>query len=75
MAQMESLGLPTGFSFSHATTVREAGLTKKGDKKSYYCQTCLIDLNSEDTMKSHLTGKKHMMKQIQVNQKIEEKRR
>ena len=77
LAQMESLGLPTGFSLSKATPVRDTGLKtkKKGGKKSYYCNTCMTDLNSEDTMTSHLTGVKHMKKQIQVNQQTEEKRR
>merc|ERR1719508_347551 len=36
----------------------------RGPKKRFYCQTCMIDLNSEDTMTSHLNGVKHMKKQL-----------
>ena len=54
MAQMESMGLPTGFSFNHAAAPQEK--QKKGDKKTFYCQICLIELNSLDTMKSHVQG-------------------
>ena len=48
---------------------------KKGDKKTWECKTCLLVLSSEDTMIQHLTGKKHMKKQIELNWQIEEKRR
>ena len=77
LAQMESLGLPTGFSLSHGTPARDARLKtkKKGSKMTWKCHTCLIELSSEDTMIQHLTGVKHMKKQIQRNQEIEEKRR
>jgi len=45
LAQMESLGLPTGFSFSQATPAREPIISekqKKGDKKTFWCEVCLI---------------------------------
>ena len=52
MQQMERMGLPTGFSFGHTQPERQ----RKGDKKTFYCEICLIDLNSLDTMKSHAAG-------------------
>ena len=75
LVQMEILGLPT--SLSHGTLARDARMKtkKKGDKKTWECKTCLLVLSSEDTMIQHLTGKKHMKKQIELNWQIEEKRR
>ena len=49
---MESLGLPTGFSLRMDGTEKQ----KKGEKKTFYCQICLIELNSLDTMRSHVKG-------------------
>ena len=55
LSKMELLGLPTGFSFN-----RQGNMTslkqKKGEKKTFYCNICLIELNSLDTMKSHIEG-------------------
>ena len=77
LAQMESLGLPTGFSLSHGTPAKDARLKtkKKGNKMTFECETCLIVLTSEDNMIQHLTGSKHMKKQIELSRQIEEKRR
>ena len=77
LAQMESLGLPTGFSFSSQSIPSHAmpEKQKKGDKKTFYCQICLIELNSLDTMKSHVSGVKHMKKKLQLEQQREEQRR
>ena len=77
LAQMESLGLPTGFSFNQATPAMGpvSEKQKKGDKKTFYCQICLIELNSLDTMKSHVSGVKHMKKKLQLEQQREEQRR
>ena len=50
--QMERMGLPTGFSFGHAPPERQ----RKGEKKTFFCEICLIELNSLDTMKSHVAG-------------------
>jgi hypothetical protein len=36
--------------------------TKKGEKKSYWCDVCLLQLNSDDTMTSHMKGAKHLKK-------------
>ena len=52
LAHMESLGLPTGFSLRPEGTEKQ----KKGEKKTFYCQICLIELNSLDTMRSHVKG-------------------
>ena len=29
---------------------------KKGEKKTYYCKICILELSSEDTMINHLNG-------------------
>ena len=52
MQAMESLGLPTGFSLRMDGQEKQ----RKGDKKTFYCQICLIELNSLDTMRSHVKG-------------------
>jgi len=76
---MEQMGLPTGFTsessrMSHHIeegTIRERG--KRGEKKTYYCEICMIELNSFDTMNSHIKGVKHMKKKLSNNQQLEEK--
>ena len=65
-AQMESMGLPTGFSLRQPDPV--APKQKKGDKKTFYCKICLIELNSLDTMTSHVKGVKHMKKELQLKE-------
>jgi len=72
MAQMESMGLPTGFSLQ-GKAIYANEKQKKGDKKTFYCQICLIELNSLDTMKSHINGVKHMKKELAINAQREEK--
>jgi len=69
LATMERLGLPTGFSLRMEGTEKQ----KKGEKKTFYCQICLIELNSLDTMRSHVKGVKHMKKELQLNAQKEEK--
>ena len=49
---METLGLPTGFSLRMHGTEKQ----KKGEKKTFFCQICLIQLNSLDTIRSHIRG-------------------
>ena len=70
---MDKLGLPTGFSFQQGGGLPEK--QKKGDKKTFYCEICLIELNSLDTMKSHVSGVKHMKKKLQLEQQRQEKLR
>lgn len=41
VSYMKDAGLPTSFG---------GGITKKGEKNTYYCDICLVELNSEDTM-------------------------
>ena len=81
---MESLGLPTGFSLRMDGAEKQ----KKGEKKTFYCQICLIELNSLDTMRSHVKGVilhnikskgltishqvKHMKKELQLNAQKED---
>ena len=52
LQQMEKMGLPTGFTFGQTQPERQ----RKGDKKSFYCEICLVELNSLETMKSHVAG-------------------
>ena len=40
-----------------------SGLAKKGEKHSYYCKLCLVELNSDETMMNHKQGQKHVKKQ------------
>ena len=71
MQQMESMGLPTGFSLSQSQPERQ----RKGDKKTFYCEICLIELNSLDTMRSHVAGVKHMKKKLQLDERKKEQLR
>ena len=43
-----TMGLPPGFSVGNVEKPR------KGDKKTFYCEMCLVELSSMDTMKSHV---------------------
>jgi len=64
---LNKVGLPSGFS------VGEVEKQRKGDKKTFYCDMCLVELSSLDTMKSHVSGVKHMRKQMAMDQEREEK--
>jgi len=70
LATMESLGLPTGFSLRQPDPTAP-NKQKKGEKKTFYCKICLIELNSQDTMTSHVKGVKHMKKELAL---VEEKK-
>lgn len=37
-------------------------IAKKGERQSYYCDLCLVELNSDDTMMAHKQGQKHLKK-------------
>ena len=50
---MESLGLPMGF-YLRQPDPSASNKQKKGEKKTFYCKICLIELNSQDTMTSHM---------------------
>ena len=56
-------GLPTSFGLETATV-------KKGEKQSFYCDLCLVELNSLDAMKSHLLGSKHLKRKHQYEQNL-----
>lgn len=71
LQQMEKMGLPTGFTFGQTQPERQ----RKGDKKSFYCEICLVELNSLETMKSHVAGIKHMKKKLQLDQRKDEQLR
>ena len=66
--EMAAYGLPTSFSMNRnspaATSIAESSSnTRKGEKKTFYCELCLVELNSEDTMISHKNGMKHLKKE------------
>ena len=65
--EMAAYGLPTSFSMnrnSMADSITESSSnTRKGEKKTFYCELCLVELNSEDTMISHRNGMKHLKKE------------
>lgn len=67
LQQMEALGLPTGFSERNPLGPKQ----KKGDKKTFYCELCFIELNSLDTMASHVKGVKHMKKDLLKKEEME----
>jgi len=51
----------------------QGNIAKKGERQSYYCDLCLVELNSDDTMKAHKDGQKHLKKRkAYENQAIEE---
>ena len=60
---LRNMGLPTSFGLETPTV-------KKGEKQSFYCDLCFVELNSLDTMKSHLFGSKHLKKQNQYEQNL-----
>ena len=65
--EMAAYGLPTSFTQnknSLSLGLSEASsATRKGEKKTFYCELCLVELNSEDTMNSHRSGMKHLKKE------------
>ena len=72
LANMEALGLPTGFSLTRPDPAAP-NKQKKGDKKTFYCKICLIELNSQDTMTSHVKGVKHMKKELALAEEKKQK--
>ena len=66
-ARMDDMGLPSGFSFGHMAQIDPR--QTRGFKKTFYCNICLIELNSEDTMISHMKGVKHMRKSLTNREK------
>lgn len=48
--------------FTGAGSYKDQQVIRKGQKETFYCEYCLIDLNSRDTLSSHTKGAKHMRK-------------
>lgn len=48
--------------FTGAGSYKDQQIIRKGQKETFYCEYCLIDLNSRDTLSSHTKGAKHMRK-------------
>jgi hypothetical protein len=61
LSNMDTMGLPAGF------TVGQVEKQRKGEKRTFYCEMCLVELSSLDTMKSHVSGVKHMKKQMALS--------
>ena len=66
--EMAAYGLPTSFSMNKnsmagSSVTESTSNTRKGEKKTFYCELCLVELNSEDTMISHKNGMKHLKKE------------
>ena len=55
---MEALDLPTGFQFGSRKQV--ASQHSRKYKETFYCEVCNVELNGEETMKSHFKGGKHL---------------
>ena len=56
-ASMEAMGLQIGFQFGNMSSDcgrSASNLKTKKQKKTYYCYVCKIELNSEDTLISHM---------------------
>ena len=56
---MAQMGLPVEFSglYSSGSILQPE---RKGEKKTYYCNACSLELNSQDTANSHFNGLKHL---------------
>merc|ERR1719431_2343133 len=61
------IGLPNDFPLGPEEKPR------KGEKRTYYCDLCLVELNSYDTMNSHVRGAKHMKKEMAIVQESKDK--
>ena len=48
---------------------------RKGDKNTFYCEVCYVELNSLETMKSHTQGSKHQKKMLALEAEQEDKKR
>ena len=55
-----TLGLPSGFSVGHVEK------QIKGNKQTCYCDICLVELSSLDTMRNHVAGVKRQKKEMTV---------
>merc|ERR1719510_2831192 len=53
--------LPPNY-YTGATTFRDQEFVRKGQKETFYCELCMIELSSRDTLVSHENGAKHQKK-------------
>merc|ERR1719510_1932070 len=49
--------------FTGAVSFQEQQTVRKGQKETFYCELCMIELNSRDTLYSHIKGQKHIRKE------------
>ena len=66
MAVMARMGLPTGFvpggGSVYDTATTAGGMKIKGEKKTYLCELCDIELNSEVNMSKYTISKERQIK-------------
>merc|ERR1719510_261462 len=55
------LSLPPNY-YTGATSFRDQEVVRKGQKETFYCELCMIELSSRDTLVSHENGAKHQKK-------------
>jgi len=55
------LSLPPNY-YTGATSFRDQEFVRKGQKETFYCELCMIELSSRDTLVSHENGAKHQKK-------------
>ena len=80
IAMMAAMGLPTEFSLAGpgpGWTGAGGGLgpagVRKGEKQTYYCEVCYVELNSAETKASHEKGVKHIKRmQIEKERRAEQ---
>lgn len=48
--------------FTGAVSYQDQQTVRKGQKETFYCELCMIELNSRDTLLSHTKGQKHVRK-------------
>jgi len=56
--------------FTGASSYQDQQTVRKGQKETFYCEFCLIELNSRDTLLSHTKGQKHIRKVEDHNERI-----
>jgi len=56
--------------FTGASSYQDQEFVRKGQKETFYCEFCLLELNSRDTLYSHTKGQKHMKKVEEHEERI-----
>jgi len=56
--------------FTGASSYQDQEFVRKGQKETFYCEFCLLELNSRDTLYSHTKGQKHLKKVEEQEERI-----